>query len=365
MIRVALSHYWLTTLRGGEKVLLELGKLFPQSEIFTHSYCRESMQEYFGDFPVHETFIAKLSRRHCRKFLPLMPLALKKLDLSKFDLIISSESGPAKGVNKRPDACHICYCHTPMRYIWDMYDQYRRQASLPEKLAMSCFKNYLRREDLASAEKVDHFIANSHFVAERIKRIYHRPAEVINPPVDTDYFRKFAGLERKDFYLVAGQLTGYKNPELAISACLALKRKLVISGTGDLEAYLRKKYAGEELLTFTGHICDEELARYYGSCRGLIFPQIEDFGMVVPEAAAAGAGVIALGAGGALETVLDGETGCFFDRPDCAALAQAILRYEQLDIVPENCQRFAGNFSAGVFREKIRRFITQECGVRI
>ncbi len=360
-MKTALLHYWMTNMRGGENVLAEIAGLFPESDIFTHAYDGAKMDAVFGQHRIQETFIGKLpfAKKHCQKYLPLMPAALNRLDLNGYDLIISSESGPVKGIRKPAGAVHICYCHTPMRYLWDMYEDYYNASGPAGKLAMALFKNYLRRYDLRSADAVDHFIANSRFVAERIKRIYGRESAVIHPPVDTEFFS--AGqYEKKDYYLFTGQLITYKRPDLAVAACRKLGRKLVVTGTGNMEKELRK-IAGPETV-FLGRVSGEQLRRCYAEARALIFPGIEDFGIVPLEAQAAGTPVIALGAGGALETVRSGETGVFFEEPTVESLTEAILRFEAGTADGAKCREQAQRFSAEVFRTKISSFIAEKTG---
>ncbi|MBQ6352930.1 MAG: glycosyltransferase, partial [Lentisphaeria bacterium] len=277
-MKTALVHYWLTTRRGGENVLAELCGLFPEADIFTHAWNPKRVGEPFSRHRITETFIAKLpgARNKCQRYLPLMPAALRRLDLGAYDLIISSESGPAKGVRKPAGAVHVCYCHTPMRYLWDMYADYYARASWPEKLAMSLFKAPLRRCDLASARGVDLFIANSRFVAERIRRIYGRDAVVVPPPVDTDYFRPEADGEKEDYYLFVGQLIAYKRPDLAVALAAKTGRRVVIAGEGPMLPELRS--AAGTNVRFTGRVTREELRRLYSRAKALVFPGIEDFG---------------------------------------------------------------------------------------
>ena len=358
-MKTALVHYWLTNMRGGENVLAEIASMFPDADIFTHAYAPQAMDAVFGSRRITETFIGNLpgARKNCQKYLPLMPLALSKLDLDGYDLIISSESGPAKGFRKPAGARHICYCHTPMRYLWDMYDDYYRDAGIGGKLAMRIFRDYLRRCDLRSAESVDLFLANSSFVAERIRRIYHRDSVVVHPPVDFDFFSQ-GRYEKKDYCLIAGQLIPYKHPELALQACRALKRKLVVVGTGSMEHSLRK-IAGPEV-TFLGRTSREQLRRCYADARALLFPGLEDFGIVPLEAQSAGTPVIAFGAGGALETVRPGETGLFFHRQDARSLADAILEAEKIDFDPAKCRQHAAGFAPEKFRAAFRAAIRSE-----
>ena len=228
--KTALLHYWLVNRRGGENVLAEFCRLWPEADIFTHAWNPEAIGEPFSSHRIVESFIGRLpgARRNCQKYLPLMPVAIRRLDLSGYKLIVSSESGPIKGVRKPKEALHVCYCHTPMRYLWDMYEDYYRTTGLAGKAAMRIFRDYLRRYDLASAGSVDAFIANSGFVADRIRRIYGRESTVIYPPVESGFFREAAGSPKEDYYLFVGQLIAYKRPDLAIAACRKLGRRLIL-----------------------------------------------------------------------------------------------------------------------------------------
>ena len=349
-MKTALLHYWLTTLRGGEHVLAEFCRMFPEADIYTHAWDPTRVGEPFSRHRITETFIAGLpgARRNCQRYLPLMPAALRKLDLSGYDLIVSSESGPVKGVRKPAGAIHVCYCHTPMRYLWDMYDDYYARASLPAKLAMALFKRPLRRYDLESAKGVDLFLANSRFVGERIERIYGRESVVVHPPVDTEFFA--AAREAKDdYYLFVGQLIAYKRPDLAVALAAKTGRKVLIVGEGPMSAELRRS-AGPGVV-FTGRVSREMLRRLYARARALIFPGIEDFGIVPLEAQAAGTPVIALGAGGALETVIDGKTGVFFPEATPGSLIEAVGKFESMVFSPEALRQQAQRFSVGEFRK--------------
>lgn len=352
-MKTALLHYWLTRMRGGENVLAELCRLYPEAEIFTHAYDPTSVDSIFSEHPVRETMIASLpgGRRHCQAYLPLMFHALKKLDLKGFDLIISSESGPAKGIRKPDSAAHVCYCHTPMRYLWDMFDDYYRSAGLLGKAGMLFFRNFLRKKDLESAKSVDAFLTNSEFVRERVRRIYGRDAVVVHPPVDCGYFHA-APKNKRDCYLFAGELVPYKRPDLALEACAKLKRRLVVAGDGPCFRMLKEK-AGSNV-EFVGRVSREEMRRLCGEARALLFPGVEDFGIIPVEAQAAGTPVVAYGVGGALETVLAGKTGLFFERGTADSLADAILEFERRSWSPEDCMANADRFSAESFRRKFK-----------
>ena len=359
----ALLHYWLVNPRGGEKVLHALAELLPDSRIFTHAYRHEPFEEASHEslwgHRVTESFIASLpsGRKHPQAYLPLMPMAARSLDLSGCNLIVSSESGPIKGIRKPVGARHVCYCHTPMRYLWDMHDEYRRAAGVGGRLAMALFTGYLRSADLKSAEAVDLFIANSHFVAERIRRIYGREAVVVHPPVDVEFHGNAPRPKAKDFYLLAGQLVAYKRPELAVEACVKNGRRLVVVGEGPMRDRLIRQAAGHDNISFLGRVPDDALRRCYAGARALIFPGVEDFGIVPVEAQAAGTPVIAFGKGGALETVRDGETGLFFNSPAPDALCAAIEEFEAGEWSAAACRANAAMFSENKFKEQIAPLI--------
>ena len=352
--------------RGGEKVLAELVRLYPDANLFTHVYDPSAIPESIRRMNVRTTFIQKLpfAKKLYQFYLPLMPWALRRLDLSGYDLIISSESGPAKGIRKPKGATHICYCHTPMRYLWDMSNDYFKNASLFKKLGMKLFVSNLQKWDLWSATQVDHFIANSQFVADRIKRIYNRDATVIHPPVDIEHFAK---LKRnpQDFYLFFGQLTAYKRADLAIEAFAKLGKRLVVAGAGGTPANrtaLRGRHspgspASSSCIEFLGRVSNEKLDQLYSQAKALIFPGIEDFGIVPVEAQAAGCPVIAFGKGGALETIIDGETGVFFHERTVDSLCDAIEKFQPLELSETACRQNAMRFSAGLFITEVKEVL--------
>ena len=363
-MKTALVHYWMTAMRGGENVLAELCRLYPDADIFTHAWNRDRLGEPFSSHRINETFIAHLpgARNGCQKYLPLMPAALRRLDLAPYDLIISSESGPAKGIRKPSGAVHVCYCHTPMRYLWDMSDLYYQASGFGGRLAMKLFLHRMRDYDRRSADAVDHFIANSAFVAERIRRIYGRESAVIHPPVDTAFFsdpaRPGAAAPKRDFYLCAGQITHYKRVGIAVLACLKLGRRLVVAGDGPELKRIRQAAGGSPLISFEGHCTNERFRELYTQARALLFPGIEDFGIVPLEAQAAGTPVIAFGQGGALETVLPGRTGLFFPEQTPDALAGAIEEFEATPAWdPAVCSDHAARFNPERFRAEIDAFV--------
>ena len=354
-MKAALLHYWLTNVRGGQKVLAALGEMLPEADVFTHAYVRGNMEGLFDGRKVTESFIASMpfGRKHPQAYLPLMPAASRSLKLDGYELVVSSESGPIKGIRKPKGARHVCYCHTPMRYLWDMHDDYYRTAGIAGKLAMKLFTGYLRKEDLKSAEAVDLFVANSAFVVERIRRIYGREARAVHPPVDVEFYGQ-ERTDRKEGYLLAGQLVPYKRPELAVAACMRMNRPLVVAGDGALRERLARMAAGHPAVRFLGRVSDEELRRCYAEARALLFPGVEDFGIVPVEAQAAGTPVIALGAGGALETVADGTTGLFFKDATLDALCGAIEEFEARTWRAEACRANAARFAKARFMAEMR-----------
>ena len=279
---------------------------------------------------------------------------MRRGDFPGFDLLINSESAPVKGVRNPPHARHLCYCHAPMRYLWDLADDYYRRAGLAGRLAMRLFSPALRRYDLRSAECVDRFVANSNFVAARIRRVYGREAAVVYPPVAVDRFA-VAPRRPRDYWLWVGALVPYKAPETLIEAFRGLGERLVIAGEGPLLRTLRK--AAPPNVTFLGRVSDAELPELYAGAKGLLFPGVEDFGIVPVEAQAAGTPVLALRAGGALETVREDETGLFFDVPTPAAIRAAIeeakARHWDRTALCRNAARFAPERFAAAFSAQV------------
>jgi glycosyltransferase involved in cell wall biosynthesis len=355
-MKIALIHYWLVTMRGGEKVLEELCRLYPQADIFTHVIAPEKISETIRAHRIQTTFISRLpgATRHYQKYLPLMPLALEQLDLRGYDLVISSESGPAKGVVTGEDTLHLCYCHTPMRYLWNMYHDYRESAGGLTRALMTPSFSYLRQWDFASAARVDHFIANSTTVQRRIAKTYRRTSDVIHPPVAVD---SFSPATAEDFYLYCGQLVPYKRADLAVQAFNRLGRKLVIVGDGS-EAVRLARLAGPTV-TFAGPQPAAELRRLYATCRALIFPGEEDFGIVPVEAMASGRPVIAYDKGGVRDSVRDGRSGILFPEQTVEGLEAAVLRFEHEEarFIPTDIAADAARFSGARFRDEIARLV--------
>ncbi|MDJ0919683.1 MAG: glycosyltransferase [Henriciella sp.] len=356
-MRVALIHYWLRSMRGGERVLEAFSEMFPDADIFTHIVQRDQLSDQLNRHDIKTTFISKMpfANRHYQKYLPFMPRALEELDLSDYDLVISSESGPAKGVIVRPDAFHLCYCHSPMRYIWDLYPHYLNASGFLARQVFPGIAHRLRTWDVSTAARVDQFVANSSFVRQRINKYYRRDSEVVFPPVAVDEFEAAAVDGPGDYYLAAGELVGYKRFDLVVEAFTKLGKPLVVVGEGE-QAKQLKKVAGDTI-TFADRVSFSELKQRFGACKALVFPGEEDFGMVPVEVMAAGRPVIAYGRGGALDTVVDGKTGLLFHEQTVEALIAAIETFETMRFDKQEIQTHARQFGPDPFKTKIRRVL--------
>ena len=363
--KVAIVHYWLNGMRGGEKVLESLCRLYPEADIYTHAYEPDKISDTINRHNIFTTFIAKLplSKKKYQAYLPLMPTALEELDLSKYDLVISSESGPAKGVITRPDAVHICYCHSPMRYVWDMYHEYVAGKSLFKRLLISPLIHYLKFWDALSANRVDYFIANSSYIAKRIRKLYRRSATVINPPVDFDAF--YTSETTGDYYLLLGQLVPYKKADMAVEAFKKSGKRLIVVGEGECKKDILKQAQGYDNIEILGKQPFSEICRLYAECKALIFPGIEDFGIVPLEAMASGRPVIAYAKGGVLDSVKDGETGLFYHQQTADALVGAVEHFETETYDSNTIREHARTFSIANFEAQLTSFINNKLEVPV
>ncbi len=363
--RIALVHDWLTGMRGGEKVLLEFCRMFPSARIYTLLWKPGSVDPEI-ERRIHQTsFLQKLPRSHAfyRYALPLFPAAVRSLEIRGADLVLSSSHAVAKGVRTPPGVPHVSYIHTPMRYLWDEAGGYFRfgRGIWWKRTALGAVAPYLRRFDLQTAAQVDHFIANSRTVQDRIRRFYHAGATVIPPPADTDFFRPAESPGDGGYYLIVSSLEPYKRIDLALEAFRGLRRPLIVAGAGTLERELRAHAPAN--VRFTGRVSAAELLRLYQGCRAVILAGIEDFGIVPVEALACGKPVVCCGRGGATESITDGETGVYFWPQEPDALAEAVECAERIDWDPALLRRHSLPFSRQRFHERVREFLRAHTGL--
>jgi glycosyltransferase involved in cell wall biosynthesis len=352
-MRAAIVHYWLLNMRGGERVLEALCGLLPDADLFTLFYDPQKVSPTLRSRNIRTSFLQPF-RGQYRKLLPLMPMALENFDLRDYDVVVSSESGPAKGVLVRSTARHICYCHTPMRYLWELYPEYRNDwaSSRIERVLMSPLTHYLRLWDYSSAARVDQFVANSENVRGRIFRTYRRESLVIYPPVDVHTFDWRPPL---DYYLIVAELVPYKRVDAAVRVFSSNGRKLRIVGEGP--EYRRLKTRASSNIEFCGRVSEGELRELYSRCLALVMPGEDDFGMTAVEALASGKPVVALGRGGACETVPVEAPfgGVLYSRPEDLQLSLAIESLEAAydRVQPEALQHWARQFAVDRFNSRM------------
>ena len=355
-MQIALVHDYLNQMGGAEKVLLALHDLFPQAPIYTSIYAPKRVDRRFRGMDIRTGFMQRLPlvKKHHQPFLPLFPLAFEQLDLRAYDLVISDSSAFAKGIVTGPDALHICYCHTPMRWAWNYQDYVERERL--GRLARTVLAPtivLLRQWDYTTAARVDYFVANSPSVAARIAKYYRRESVYIPPPVDTVRFD--IRETHEDYFLIVSRLIPYKRIDLAIAAFNLLRVPLRIIGTGRDEQRLRRM-AGPTV-RLMGRQTDEEIRAQMAACRALIFPGEDDFGITPLEAQASGRPVIAYGAGGALASIVPGQTGLFFPTQTPEALAQVVAGFRESAFDPMSIRRHAQNFDTEQFKGRFMRFV--------
>lgn len=356
--KVALAHDHLFQHGGAENVLLELCDLYTQAPIYTLVYDQEKAKQFAGK-KIITSFIDKLwgAKKQFKWFLPFMPLAWEQFDFSNFGIVVSSSSAFSKGLLTPPNTMHVSYCHSPTRYLWSDAQSYVADLNQPRliKIFLPMLLNRLRIWDFQSAQRVDYFIANSQFVAKRIKKYYRRDAKVIYPPVDVNKFTltHVPG----DYYVLVSRLRPYKRVDLAVDAFNQLGLPLVIVGGG--EEYDKLKSRAKDNIKFVGEVSDEEKNRYLGGAKAFIFPQEEDFGISPVEAMACGRPVIAYKSGGALETVIENKTGVFFDEQTWESLVEAVLKFEneKINYNPTEIRQWAEKFSSEVFKKEMVEYI--------
>lgn len=364
MKRVAIVHDWLVNYGGAERVVEELLKIYPEADIFTLVYDEKKMGKIFPKEKVHTSFMQKwpCATKLYTKFLSFMPKAFESFDLSTYKLVICSSSSCAKGVITPPLVPHIAYIHTPMRYAWDKYFEYKSRSGRITQFFMDKWMPKIRLWDYVSSQRIDTLIANSNYISRRIKKYWNRESTVIYPPVNTD--RLVPNYKpHEDFFVVFSRFVPYKRIDLAIQACGNLKKKLVVIGSGSQEKSLKKLAASypDTEITFTGRISDKEVMDYLQRCRAMIFCAEEDFGIIPVEAQCCGRPVIAFGKGGALETVINGKTGTFFSHATVDSVERAINRFEELEkngaFDADFISQHAKTFSAERFAREIKEAI--------
>lgn len=363
--KIAIVHDWLTNMGGAENVVLALHEAFPSAPIYTSVYTPESMPA-FKDLDVRTTYLQNLPGplRKLHKLFPILRVrAFQKLDLSEFDIIISSSSAESKQVRKTRDGqVHICYCHTPIRYYWSHYKEYKKNPGLgwlnwPLRLLMPLIVPPLKKADYEAAQNVDIFIANSAEVQKRIKKYYKKPSYIIHPPADVARFTP--SKERGDYYVALGRQVPYKRIDLAVAAATKLKLPLRVFGKGSEHAKLVAS-AGPTVQFYTdrfGDASDDAVTEALNHAKGFIFPSEEDFGIVQVEALAAGAPVIAYGKGGTLDIVQDMESGVLFYQQTVGAVVDAIKRAEQVEFLPATLNRKSRRFDKSLFLTKIKKVV--------
>lgn len=354
-LSVAIVHDWLIHMRGGEKVLDALAEVFPNATIYTLFSHRKRLSPALQKMKIRNSILQYFPgiRIYYRWLLPLLPFFIRTLRVERVDLVISSSHCVAKGIRIPRGAKHVSYCHTPMRYLWGFEEEYFDKFPKGFLFLLRPVFDFLRKWDVETSKKVDHFLCNSETVRNRIRKIYGREATVVHPPVDTQFFRPNSKPEKGDYYLVVSALTPYKRIDLAIEAFNGLERKLLIAGDGPL----RKQYGRgvkKTTIRFLGKVSDDRLLHLYTGAKALIFPQEEDFGIVPLEAQACGTPVIAYGRGGALETVKD---GVFFYEQSPEAIREAVRQFESKQFDPSSLRQEALRFDKATFKTKIKQAI--------
>ncbi len=365
-MKVAIVHDWLTNY-GGAETFIELWlKMYPEADIFTLVYDKKKMAGHFEGTKIYTSKLQKLpfATKIYTKLLKFMPSAFESFDLSGYDLVLCSSSSCAKGVIVPPYVPQIAYIHSPMRYAWDLYFDYKKRSGKLTRFFMDKWMPQIRLWDYVSSQRIDTIIANSKYIARRIKKFWNRDAQVIYSPVNVSRFSEDPSVtKREDYYVFFSRLVPYKRADLAIEACKKLGRKLIVIGSGSEFDELKKLAQGHDNISFTGRAPDSEVKYHLQRCKALIFCAEEDFGLTPLEAQACGAPVIAFGRGGARETVLENETGVFFEKQETESLIEAIKDFEEKDskglFIKANIIKNATSFTEERFKKEFAKAVEE------
>jgi glycosyltransferase involved in cell wall biosynthesis len=357
-LKIAVVHDWLVTNAGAEKVLKAILDIYPDADVFSLvDFLSDTDREVVLHGKYAKTsFIQKLpfSKKHFRNYLPLFPKAIESFDLSSYDLIISSSWAVAKGIKKSKNQLHICYCHTPIRYAWDLYDEYTSNLTWLKKFLVQHTLKYIRKWDLSTINRVDYFIANSKFVQKRIQKTYNRGSKVIYPPVDIEKFSLYK--QKEDFYLTASRLVPYKKTKLIVEAFNTMpNKKLVVIGAG--EEFEEIKKIAKKNVTLLGYCEDAVLVENMQKAKAFVYAAVEDFGIVPIEAQACGTPVIALNDGGTAETITNGLNGIHFEEQNIESIINAVERFEDLEFDTDKITKNINSYSVSRFKQEIKKFV--------
>lgn len=357
-MKLAIVHDWLTSMAGSERLVLNFREIYPDAPIYTSVYNEDKLDEELKNIDVRTSFIQNMrsAKTNHQKYFPFMPMAFESFDLNEYDIVLSSSTSCAKGVITNPRTMHICYCNSPMRYAWEFYYEYVEDMGKIKRKLVKYLMNYMRVWDLAAANRVDYFIANSENVARRIWKHYKREAVVIHPSVRWNMF-SISEID-EPYFLILSRLVKYKRIDLAVKAFNELGLPLVIIGDGEERESLQQM--AKSNIKFLGRQPDEAIKDYYAKCRGFIFPGEEDFGITPLEAMASGRPVIAFGKGGALETVVENKTGLFFKEQTMDSLVEAVKKFETISFDKNEIRAHAYKWDEMFFKEKIQKFIEEK-----
>ena len=355
-MKLAIVHDWLTNMGGAEQVIINFKEIYPKAPVYTTFYNPNNLDDKLKNIDVRTSFLQrkKMVTNH-KKYFPLMPLAFESFNLKNYDVILSSSTSCAKGVRKRKDALHICYINTPMRYAYEFKHEYTDGMNSIKKFLVNILLFFMRIWDKNNNKRIDYFISNSSEIKRRVKETYNRDSVVINPPVRCSLFN-ISEIDG-DYYFVVSRLVPYKRYDLAVQACKELGKKLVIIGDGPERQKLEELANNDKNITFLGRQPDDVVKKYMSECKALLFPGLEDFGIVPVEAQACGRPVIAYGKGGALDTVIDEKTGLLFRKQTVESLKDAILKFENMKFDKQEIRKHALKFDEPVFQKKIKEFI--------